>query len=149
MALSQLPVSIMEATLFSGIVYFMVGFHMNWAYFLIFWGVIASSNLCLSSLFRCAMAAGQLPGAQQITAQHLVHEKRREKHATSLLVLNYTAELLDCMWPAHCQCVCVRACWINEHCRNSTVCVAVVASGSWQSSRPTRRWQRPMVAWRS
>lgn len=52
MALSQLPVSMMEATLFSGIVYFMVGFHMDWAYFLIFWGVVASSNLCLSSLFR-------------------------------------------------------------------------------------------------
>lgn len=53
MALSQLPVSIVEATLFSSIVYFMVGFHMSSASFLIFWGVIASCNLCLSALFRC------------------------------------------------------------------------------------------------
>lgn len=52
MALSQLPVSILEATLFSGIVYFMVGFHVSAASFLIFWGVIATCNLCLSSLFR-------------------------------------------------------------------------------------------------
>lgn len=56
MALSQLPVSVMEATLFSCIVYFMVGFHRHYSYFLTFWGVVASSNLCLSALFRCVGA---------------------------------------------------------------------------------------------
>lgn len=54
MALSQLPVSVMEATLFSGIIYFMVGFHRSYAHFFTFWGVVASSNLCLSALFRWA-----------------------------------------------------------------------------------------------
>lgn len=53
MALSQLPVSIMEATLFSSIVYPMVGFHASPGFFLTFWLTVASSNLCLSALFRC------------------------------------------------------------------------------------------------
>lgn len=52
MALSQLPVSIMEATLFSSIVYPMIGFHASSGHFLTFWLVVASSNLCLSALFR-------------------------------------------------------------------------------------------------
>lgn len=52
MALSQLPVSVMEATLFSSIVYPMVGFHLSTGHFLTFWLTVASSNLCLSALFR-------------------------------------------------------------------------------------------------
>lgn len=52
MALSQLPVSIMEATLFSCIIYFMVGFHLSVSYFFIFWAVVVASNLCLTALFR-------------------------------------------------------------------------------------------------
>lgn len=52
MALSQLPVSIVEATLFSCITYFMVGFHPSAAAFFNFWAVVAASNLCLSALFR-------------------------------------------------------------------------------------------------
>ncbi|KAF6263806.1 ABC-2 type transporter-domain-containing protein [Scenedesmus sp. NREL 46B-D3] len=52
MALSQLPVSVVEATLFSCIIYFMVGFHMKVTYFFIFWVVVVASNLCLTALFR-------------------------------------------------------------------------------------------------
>ncbi|WIA42005.1 hypothetical protein OEZ86_009302 [Tetradesmus obliquus] len=52
MALSQLPVSVVEATLFSCIIYFMVGFHMKVNYFFIFWVVVVASNLCLTALFR-------------------------------------------------------------------------------------------------
>lgn len=56
MALSQLPVSVMEATLFCGIIYFMVGFHQSTVFFFIFWGVVASCNLCLSALFRYVLS---------------------------------------------------------------------------------------------
>jgi ABC-type multidrug transport system permease subunit len=42
----------MEATLFSCISYFMVGFYAQAGYFFIFWLVVAASNLCLSALFR-------------------------------------------------------------------------------------------------
>lgn len=52
MALSQLPVSIVEATLFSCVTYFMVGFYGKAGFFYLFWLVVAASNLCLSALFR-------------------------------------------------------------------------------------------------
>jgi hypothetical protein len=58
MALSQLPVSVMEATLFSCIIYPMVGFHASSAYFMVFWAVVTACNLCLSALFRW-VARGQ------------------------------------------------------------------------------------------
>jgi hypothetical protein len=58
MALGQLPVSVLEATLFSCIVYPMMGFHAHAAAFFTFWGVITATNACLSALFRYGGAVG-------------------------------------------------------------------------------------------
>lgn len=52
MVVSQLPVSLLEASLFTCIVYFMIGFYRSYSHFMVFWAVVASSNLCLSALFR-------------------------------------------------------------------------------------------------
>jgi ABC-type multidrug transport system permease subunit len=52
MALSQLPVSLLEATLLVVIIYPMVGFHAAPASFASFWGVVAACNLCFSAMFR-------------------------------------------------------------------------------------------------
>jgi len=52
MALSQLPLSVIEATLFSLIMYFMVGFVRGAGYFFIFFLTCVLTSLSLSSAFR-------------------------------------------------------------------------------------------------
>lgn len=52
MAITQFPLSIIDASLFSLITYFMIGYYRDAAYFFAYWVIIICSSLSMSAIMR-------------------------------------------------------------------------------------------------